>query len=182
MKEKVNQRVVLTKRLLKESLVEILRNKSIETISVSELCKRAGINRSTFYSHYSIPSDILAEMKEDFAADLAESLKNEEQELTPKERLVHICRFIYENRETEKIILLNSNDDEVLSAAVASSFDVWGINIPFMDEKQMDKDTQKLVRSFYFHGIFRVLREWIRFNMKKTPEEVAGILHAMLFG
>ena len=154
MKEKMNQRVALTRRLLRESLTDILKNKSIEAISVSELCKHAGINRSTFYAHYSIPS----------------------------ERLIRICEYIHENRETEKTILLNSGDDEVLGAALASSFDIWGITLPFMDEKHLDADMQRLVRSFYFHGIFRVIREWIRSDMGKTPAEVGGILYEMLFG
>jgi AcrR family transcriptional regulator len=182
MKEKMNQRVALTRRLLRESFTDILKNKSIETISVSELCKHAGINRSTFYAHYSIPSDILDEMKKDFAAELAESLRNVTNEMTPKERLIRICEYIHENRETEKTILLNSGDDEVLGAALASSFDIWGITLPFMDEKHLDADMQRLVRSFYFHGIFRVIREWIRSDMGKTPAEVGGILYEMLFG
>ena len=59
MTEKVNQRVAITKRLLKESMIQILQKKNIRQVTVSELCSRAGINRSTFYAHYSIPSDVL---------------------------------------------------------------------------------------------------------------------------
>lgn len=144
--------------------------------------RHAGINRSTFYAHYSIPADILAEMKNDFASDLVESLKAVKEDATPKERLVRICEYIHENRETEKTILTNSDDDEVFGAALVNSFDIWGITLPFMDEKKLDADMQRLVRTFYFHGIFRVIREWIRSDMRKTPEEVGGILHEMLFG
>ena len=48
MEAKENQRITLTKRLLKESLVRLMEAKSLQKISVSELCKDAGINRATF--------------------------------------------------------------------------------------------------------------------------------------
>ena len=52
MEKNENQRIKLTKRLLKESLLKLLTEKNIKKISVSELCQTAGINRSTFYNHY----------------------------------------------------------------------------------------------------------------------------------
>ena len=79
MAEKINQRVAVTKRLLKESLIEILSKKTIRKVTVTELCLRAGINRSTFYAHYRIPSDILTEIKKDFSAALAESSRSKNQ-------------------------------------------------------------------------------------------------------
>ena len=52
MGEKQNQRVALTKRLLQESLLQLMKEKNIQNISVKELCEASGINRSTFYKHY----------------------------------------------------------------------------------------------------------------------------------
>ncbi len=48
----MNQRVMLTKRLIKESLLKILKSKKIHQVSVKELCIGAEINRSTFYEYY----------------------------------------------------------------------------------------------------------------------------------
>lgn len=46
----------------------------------------------------------------------------------------------------------------------------------------MDDESTSLVAAFYYHGIFRVIREWIKRDMNKTPEDVAGILYRILFG
>ena len=46
--QKENQRVMLTKQLLKESLIYLMKKKEIQKVSVSELCHNAGINRVTF--------------------------------------------------------------------------------------------------------------------------------------
>ena len=51
MEGRENQRVMLTRRLIKESLTGLLAEESIHKISIRALCERAGINRSTFYKY-----------------------------------------------------------------------------------------------------------------------------------
>lgn len=43
-----NRRTRLTKRLLRESLLELLHEKPVDHITVKELCECAELNRSTF--------------------------------------------------------------------------------------------------------------------------------------
>lgn len=75
MERKENQRIILTKRMLKEALLKLMETKSIQKISVSELCKEAGINRVTFYNHYSAPSDILTEMGDELISGMQDASK-----------------------------------------------------------------------------------------------------------
>lgn len=89
--KKENQRIMITRRLLKENLIEMLKEKSIDKISVTELCQRAEINRSTFYAHYSVPKDVLLEIKWDFATQIAESLRSLDENATPKDAIRRIC-------------------------------------------------------------------------------------------
>lgn len=49
----LNRSSIKTKRIIKSVFAEMLSEyKEISRISVSELCERADISRSTFYSHY----------------------------------------------------------------------------------------------------------------------------------
>lgn len=43
------------------ALISLLKKKSFEYITISELCKEAGVNRSTFYLHYETIGDLLEE-------------------------------------------------------------------------------------------------------------------------
>lgn len=178
---KENQRIMITKRLLKEALIEILKGKPIKKVSVTELCERAEINRSTFYAHYNIPQDVLTEIKRDFATQIVEALRLLEQDAAPKDQLVRICEFIAANAELEKVILVNSTDDEVTEAALGNMFDTWDIADSFIRDKDMDKYTRRLVNIFCYQGIFRVIREWIIREIPKSPIEVAEILSDILF-
>lgn len=37
---------------LAKALIELLKNKDLDKISIRELCDRAGVGRATFYRHY----------------------------------------------------------------------------------------------------------------------------------
>ena len=61
MAQKENQRIALTKKLLQEGLLRLLEVKTLDKISVTELCRESGINRATFYNHYTSPQDLRSE-------------------------------------------------------------------------------------------------------------------------
>lgn len=48
----MDKRVIKTKRSIKNAFMELRSKKSLEQITVKELCELAYINKSTFYSHY----------------------------------------------------------------------------------------------------------------------------------
>ena len=62
MKKKENQRIMLTKRLVQDALIILLRTTDISKISIRELCEKAGINRTTFYNHYGSQYDVLKDI------------------------------------------------------------------------------------------------------------------------
>ena len=69
-----NQRIRLSKTLLKNALVHLLQKKPLNKISVLEICETAQINRTTFYKYYGSQTDLLNEIESDFLAQLDESL------------------------------------------------------------------------------------------------------------
>ena len=56
--KKQDLRVVKTKRLLYDTLIDLMKEMPFEEIKVSDICNRALINRSTFYSHYTDKYDL----------------------------------------------------------------------------------------------------------------------------
>ena len=50
-----------TARLMNEALILLLNDKDFPYITVKELCRKAGVNRSTFYLHYETMNDLLNE-------------------------------------------------------------------------------------------------------------------------
>ena len=104
----MNQRIALTKKLLKNSLTEMLQTHSIYQISIRELCQKAGINRSTFYKYYGSQFDLLAEMESDLLRSVETVLASQTD---PSENLVmQIMCYLEQDIEFVRL-LLNSNVD-----------------------------------------------------------------------
>ena len=60
--QKIDGRVRRTKKLLREGLTKLMKEKSIKKISVRELSDLVEINRGTFYLHYYDIHDVLSDI------------------------------------------------------------------------------------------------------------------------
>ncbi|MBR2950520.1 MAG: TetR family transcriptional regulator, partial [Lachnospiraceae bacterium] len=63
--KKENRSAIRSRRLIREALLELLQEKKFEKITVTDIVKRADINRSTFYAHYPDVMGLLEELMED---------------------------------------------------------------------------------------------------------------------
>ena len=61
-----NRRVRMTKRLMKDALLELLEKNNLANISVTAVCETADVHRSTFYNYYTDPANLLSEIEKDF--------------------------------------------------------------------------------------------------------------------
>lgn len=71
-RRETDKRVLKTKKAIKAAHLSIMEEKDISDITISELTRKAGINRRTFYTHYRSISDIIDEIESDMVALLSE--------------------------------------------------------------------------------------------------------------
>ena len=69
-----NRRSKITRRVFRESLTELMLEKGMQKSSVIEICKRADMNRSTFYAHYEDQFDLLREIEDEFLIALRKTV------------------------------------------------------------------------------------------------------------
>ena len=73
---KTDLRVIKTRANIRNVLVEIMSEKPISRITVSEICDLAKINRKTFYHHYHTIGDVLEELENEFLKEFSEHLQS----------------------------------------------------------------------------------------------------------
>ena len=64
-KNREDHRVRYTRKILKDSLISLMKERSVADIGVKEICARAEVSRSTFYVYYENVYDLLAEIEEE---------------------------------------------------------------------------------------------------------------------
>jgi len=70
---KSDLRVTKTKQALQEALLDLLQTKNLESISITEICRVAKINRGTFYLHYGQVEDLFEEYFREIMKDLSDA-------------------------------------------------------------------------------------------------------------
>ena len=170
-----NQRVVLTKRLLKEGLLRLLQEKGLEQINVSELCRVAGINRATFYKHYSIPQDVLREIQQDVVREIKQKAPRERTTETARTYLKDICEYLYAKRPLICILLKSNTDEELVAMFSEANRRYWG-QYQQRQDFEMDEEGIQLMVTFFSSGGYYLIRRWLLEDVRKTPAEVADMV------
>ncbi len=177
---KDDQRVSLTKRLLREGLLRLLSKKDLGKISVTELCSESGINRATFYRHYQQPRDILTEIRRGLCLDVRALTEMADPKDGPKKWMENICRYFYEQSELVNILFKYRTDEELESLMN----DLFESQLPELRANsaldELDDDSLKLGACYYAGGIYCILRLWLSQPIDKSPEEIAGLILHLL--
>lgn len=179
---KTDRRVLYTKMFLRESLLELMKEKPVDKITPTELCRHAQINRNTFYSHYYTVRDLLQEIEEEFSAQIMESLMNRMSASTTLDVLQELCELFYEKKDLFQILLSPNGDaafmERFISLGKSYIINTWEEAGVRLSEEKMD-----MIFSFIINGSIAILREWATSNMRETPTQVAELINCItLFG
>lgn len=173
---KSDQRTRITKMLIRRAFTDLLKQKPIQSISIKELCESAGINRGTFYSHYTDIYDLLeqieTEMLQDFQNSLAPLLSQDEEHLTPLKITASVFSCIKENADICAMTLGPYGDKEFALRLLKigrekcmESYIKYFINA-----------TPKKIEYYYAFvssGCIGLLERWLADGMTESAEEIA---------
>ncbi len=172
---KENQRVRLTKKMLRESLVGLLAEKSIHKISVRELCDRAEINRTTFYKYYGSQYDLFKDMENEVLTKIELYLSaDHEQAADDEQRLAGILFYFDENLELCRL-LINNTVDSVFFEKLISLTMIRRLLGEQLVEGYANGDSE-YVYQFVVNGGFNLVKRWINKEKREPPEAIAGLL------
>ena len=178
---------------MSDALLDLLKTKPFAYITISEICKKAGVNRSTFYLHYENTADLLAEpgqrLLDDFrsyfmvdtVALTAHFADCEEKELNfiTEEYLHPYLSYIRDNRHVFATILKHANSfhfDAVFQRLFQHVFD------PILHRFGYPAEERKYVMMFYLSGINALVLEWLKDDCRKSIEKVSHIIRECIFG
>lgn len=176
-----------------EALLSLLEKKPFEYITVSELCKEAGVNRSTFYLHYENTRELLNETTRYVLDGFAAYFSVDEKGIAGKFSDCSLQELVFINKRYLEPYLSYIRDHQrlftaAMSQPVAFQFDAAfrrlfdNVFDPILDRFQYPTESRKYVMMFYLNGITAIVTEWIREGCAKTIDEVAMIIYQCIFG
>ena len=175
------------------ALISLLRNKPFEYITISEICEKAGVNRSTFYLHYETIGDLLNEtvryLLDDFlsyfSVDTASiSLNITECELDElnyisDKYLMPYLTYIKDNKEIFLTALLYARE---LGFEDVNNRMFENIFCPILNRFHYPTSDMNYIMMYYLNGINAVILEWLKDNCNKSIKEIIEIINICIYG
>ena len=155
----LNRSSAKTKRIIKSVFAEMLSEyKEISRISVSELCERADISRSTFYSHYDDTYSIAQDYENELIDRFFSNTKLLEAESAEKFAEIFF-QYISENDENYKL-LCRSNDFLFTAKKLTTIATNKFLELCNRDKRIKNKEYLSLDISVFVNGL---LCEYVRY-------------------
>ena len=127
-KNKTDRRIQRTRRALRKALMDLIKEKGYDSLSVEEITQRANLGRATFYLHYKDKEDLLVDEFSELANERARTLSEipfsawlphfQDPEHTvaniPTEPFLMVFQHVADNAEIYRILLQNEKSDRIL--------------------------------------------------------------------
>ena len=121
---KTDARVKYTRMVLKKALLELLEHKPVNKITVKEICERAGLNRATFYAHYTDCFDLLESIEEELFGQFERSMQNYVQSFDIAALVDGLYGIIQENEAVCRVLLFGRRSTELIHRMIVYAHDL----------------------------------------------------------
>ena len=175
------------------ALISLLEKKDFAYITVSEICRGAGVNRSTFYLHYETVSDLLAETTRYLLDDFVSYFPVDSQAMVARFQDCDLSKLNFITEEYLHPYLRYIRDHRRVFAVALSNIGHFGfegvyqrlytyIFEPILARFHYPVAHRPYVMLFYMNGVNAVVTQWLKDDCRLTIEEVSAIIHECIFG
>lgn len=157
-----------SREAIEKVFLDLLEEKDINQITVSEICKKANLNRSTFYSNYLDIYDLADTIFSALQKSLSEKFDHDIMLIDTFDHITEFFDFVKENQKLFK---------HFFKLGYAEKIETREYNKQLAEEifasKHMDYHIE-----FFKYGFSAVLKKWIYGGCVETAEEMTEILRS----
>lgn len=180
----MDPRVIRTRQLLRDALVELIDEQGYEKITVQDITQRATLNRATFYLHYRDKLDLLYQSSEEILQQLVGSIRPPFEDRAsfdllrnynqPHETFMYLFEQVAINNKLYKVYLTEKNIPYFAARLKEIIIDFVSSGIHFMepDDQKLTVPRDMAIR-FYAAAFLEVVVWWLENDMPYTPKFMA---------
>lgn len=157
----------LTKECIKQALLLLMEEQKYEDITITEIIKRSGVSRASFYRTYPSKEVILEEIRNEVKNQVWEHFYSKEETIDVKQLLVKVFSFLKKNTKAVEVLRKMSELDNV-------------ILIPQITDYYVVEGTENLYQLNMCEGAINALiTSWMERGRKEEPEYMAELAFRM---
>lgn len=171
-----NRRIKMTKMLIKNAFLELLEGEKTDRISVTAICQRADVNRSTFYAYYCDVETLLREIENEVLEKIPviDSLNMLASTGGYLDYFEHFFRYLRENERVFRLLIIQADN---------SRFNERLVNTIIEKYNRMSAVENPLLARYGYifavNGVIGLVKEWIAGDFPVSPRKFAEIVFKM---
>lgn len=166
MNTKNNKRKRESIEKIERVFINLLQNKELSEISVSEICKQTGLNRSTFYANYADIYELADTIREKLEENLAELYEAEITQGFNSNDYLKLFYHIRENQLFYQTYFRLGYDGNYRIMTYDNSLAEHHFHNRFI-EYHME---------FFKSGMTQIIKMWLKNGCRETPEDMFEII------
>lgn len=173
-----------TAKKMESALLTLLEHREFKDISIVEICKEAGVNRTTFYLHYQNIYELLREISDNLVQEFLcgykeqltiEDLKcrsADELKFNTPQYLAAYLEFVKKNKTIYKVYMNNYGELNFDYELKLKEF------FSIIIEKNGIKDNTVInyMSKFYFSGVSAIVLEWLNQDCSDDILKICNII------
>ena len=161
---------------LDEALIALLEEKDLEYITVKEICQRAGVNRSTFYLHYTDIYNMLESVEDELFDEILHTIRTHPVSPFNKDSfpfIEDIFAILFDNREICAALLGPHGDIGFLHRIeeMLSQYSLAALREAFPERM----DNLKYTYAYCVAGGVGLIKDWLSHGCEESPQHMAQL-------
>lgn len=163
-----NKRKKESRRKMESVFIELLQNRNLEQISVTDLCKQAGVNRTTFYANYVDIYDLADSIRHQLEEGLSQLYQEEIASGFNSNDYLKLFRHIKENQLFYQTYFKLGYDNDYKILTYDTELAKTHFQNRFIEYHM----------AFFKSGLTKMIKMWLQSGCRETPEEMFEILRS----
>ena len=168
--------------LMVEALLLLLEKKEYDSITVKEICEKAGVNRSTFYMHYDTKDDLLVEaMKYINARLLSDSnydaiipRSNDEKNFNLDE--IHLVPYLNTIKEFKKIYRVLPHKPHIFKKSNINKEIYRNLCDKLLRKYNIKNDEKEFAFAYFIYGVLAIIDKWVESDCEEDVYKIADLI------
>ena len=151
---------------IEKVFVELLQTKELDEIRVSDICKRAGLNRTTFYANYTDIYGLADAIRNKLEGEVSDLYKDEVTQGFNSNDYLKLFRHIQDNQIFYQTYFKLGYDNQ---------YQIFRYDTE-LSRKHFQNRFIEYHMEFFKAGITQIIKMWLKSGCKESPEDMVEIL------
>ena len=157
------------KECIADAIIELLKTKTIDKISIDEITKKAGVGRATYFRNFSSKSEAITFKINTLWDNWCEKSGITKEQNYTVINSIDFFEFSYKYKDLYKLLY-----DQGLQNTIYDAF------YKVITKQQRSTPNEYYKSRFLSYGVYGIVNEWVKRDFEETPNELSFILKETL--